>query len=164
MEAKSEHPLAKALVAYAKEQEISCRRRSSLPITAAAAFPRRWMAPGSTEENWSGWRSGCGEPDGPEGTRDFCQAHRLLDLAKEGKTPLLFLADDRLLGAVAVADQIKPESPQAIREMKDMGIEVVTLTGDRKETAEAIGKAAGVSRVIAGVLPDGKGKGRGGIF
>ncbi len=157
MEAKSEHPLAKALVAYAKEQEISLPEAEqfanysgsgvSAEVDGARIYGGKleWMEERLREN-----------PTAQKALRDFCQAHRLLDLAKEGKTPLLFLADDRLLGAVAVADQIKPESPQAIREMKDMGIEVVMLTGDRKETAEAIGKAAGVSRVIAGVLPDGK--------
>ena len=159
MEAKSEHPLAKALVAYAKEQEISLPEAEqfanysgsgvSAEVDGARIYGGKleWMEERLREN-----------PTAQKALRDFCQAHRLLDLAKAGKTPLLFLADDCLLGAVAVADQIKPESPQAIREMKDMGIEVVMLTGDRKETAEAIGKAAGVSRVIAGVLPDGKEK------
>ena len=133
MEAKSEHPLAKALVAYAKEQEISLPEAEqfanysgsgvSAEVDGARIYGGKleWMEERLREN-----------PTAQKALRDFCQAHRLLDLAKAGKTPLLFLADDCLLGAVAVADQIKPESPQAIREMKDMGIEVVMLTGDRK--------------------------------
>ena len=77
-------------------------------------------------------------------------------LADEGKTPLFFAEDSRLLGVIAVADVIKPESPQAVSEMRGMGIEVVMLTGDNEKTARAIGRQAGVDRVIAGVLPDGK--------
>ena len=77
-------------------------------------------------------------------------------LAEDGKTPLLFSENGRLLGVIAVADVIKPDSPQAVRELRNMGIEVVMLTGDNERTARAIGAAAGVDRVIAGVLPDGK--------
>ena len=77
-------------------------------------------------------------------------------LSGEGKTPLLFCRGGRLLGMIAVADAIKPESPQAVRELQNMGIRVVMLTGDNQRTAEAIGREAGVDRVIAGVLPDGK--------
>ena len=83
--------------------------------------------------------------------RERCEA-----LAEDGKTPLLFSENDRLLGVIAVADVIKPDSPQAVRELRNMGIEVVMLTGDNERTAHAIGAAAGVDRVIAGVLPDGK--------
>ena len=77
-------------------------------------------------------------------------------LAGEGKTPLLFAHGDKLLGLIAVADVIKPESPQAVQELQNMGIDVVMLTGDNQRTAEAIGRQAGVNRVIAGVLPEGK--------
>ena len=77
-------------------------------------------------------------------------------LAQAGKTPMFFSADGRLLGVIAVADVIKPDSPQAVRELRNMGIEVVMLTGDNERTARAIGAAAGVDRVIASVLPDGK--------
>ena len=83
--------------------------------------------------------------------RERCEA-----LAEDGKTPLLFSENGRLLGVIAVADVIKPDSPQAVRELRNMGIEVVMLTGDNERTARAIGAAAGVDRVIAGVLPDGK--------
>ena len=77
-------------------------------------------------------------------------------LAKQGKTPLLFVRDGKLLGMIAVADVIKEDSPQAIAELQNMGIKVVMLTGDNEQTARAIGKQAGVDEVIAGVLPDGK--------
>jgi Cu2+-exporting ATPase len=77
-------------------------------------------------------------------------------LAGEGRTPLFFAADDRLLGIIAVADTMKEDSAEAIRELRNMGIHVVMLTGDNQRTAEAIGRQAGVSEVIAGVLPDGK--------
>ena len=79
-------------------------------------------------------------------------------LAKEGKTPLLFASKDRVLGIIAVADTIKPDGAEAIRQMKDMGLQVVMLTGDNEKTANAIGRQAGVQRVVAGVFPDGKAK------
>ena len=77
-------------------------------------------------------------------------------LSESGKTPLFFAAGDRLLGIIAVADVIKEDSPQAVRELQNMGIQVVMLTGDNERTAKAIGAQAGVDQVIAGVLPDGK--------
>ena len=77
-------------------------------------------------------------------------------LAEEGKTPLFFVKDGSLLGVIAVADVIKEDSPQAVKELQNMGIHVVMLTGDNERTAKAIGKQAGVDEVIAGVLPDGK--------
>ena len=80
----------------------------------------------------------------------------LEEIAAEGKTPLLFMQDDKVCGIIAVADIIKEDSPAAIRDLKDMGIKVVMLTGDNERTANAIGAQAGVDEVIAGVLPDGK--------
>lgn len=77
-------------------------------------------------------------------------------LAESGKTPLFFSRDNQLLGIIAVADVLKEESPEAIRQLQHMGIQVVMLTGDNEQTAKAIGKQAGVDHVIAGVLPDGK--------
>ena len=77
-------------------------------------------------------------------------------LAEQGKTPLLFASDNKLAGIIAVADVIKEDSPQAVKELQNMGIQVVMLTGDNEKTARAIGKQAGVDEVIAGVLPDGK--------
>ena len=81
---------------------------------------------------------------------------KAVEFSKEGKTPLFFAADDRLCGIIAVADTIKEDSPEAVRQLKNMGIRVVMLTGDNEQTANAIGKQAGVDEVIAGVLPDGK--------
>ena len=81
---------------------------------------------------------------------------KAVEFSKEGKTPLFFAADDRLCGIIAVADTIKEDSPEAVRQLKSMGIRVVMLTGDNEQTANAIGKQAGVDEVIAGVLPDGK--------
>ena len=81
---------------------------------------------------------------------------KAVKFSKEGKTPLFFAADDRLCGIIAVADTIKEDSPEAVRQLKNMGIRVVMLTGDNEQTAGAIGKQAGVDEVIAGVLPDGK--------
>ena len=81
---------------------------------------------------------------------------KAVEFSKEGKTPLFFASDDRLCGIIAVADTIKEDSPEAVRQLKNMGIRVVMLTGDNEQTANAIGKQAGVDEVIAGVLPDGK--------
>ncbi len=81
---------------------------------------------------------------------------RRKQLAEEGKTPLFFARDGKLLGIIAVADVIKEDSPQAVQELQNMGIHVVMLTGDNERTARAIGRQAGVDEVIAGVLPDGK--------
>ena len=81
---------------------------------------------------------------------------KAVKFSKEGKTPLFFAVDDRLCGIIAVADTIKEDSPEAVRQLKNMGIRVVMLTGDNEQTANAIGKQAGVDEVIAGVLPDGK--------
>ena len=80
------------------------------------------------------------------------------DLSSEGKTPLFFARNNKLLGIIAVADTIKKDSPQAIRELQNMGIRVVMITGDNERSAKAIGKLAGVDEVIAGVLPEGKEK------
>ncbi len=104
------------------------------------------------------WR----QSQGREGAHDIPASleARAGELAAEGKTPLFFCRNDSLLGIIAVADVIKPDSPQAVAELKNMGINVVMLTGDNQRTAEAIGRQVGVDRVIAGVLPDGKGSRR----
>lgn len=78
------------------------------------------------------------------------------ELANQGKTPLFFACDNQLIGIIAVADVIKEDSPQAVKELQNMGIHVVMLTGDNERTAKAIGEQAGVDQVIAGVLPEGK--------
>ncbi len=78
------------------------------------------------------------------------------NFAQNGKTPLMFVRDDELMGIIAVADVIKPDSKEAVKELQSMGIKVVMLTGDNERTAKSIGEQAGVDDVIAGVLPDGK--------
>ena len=148
LESRSEHPLAKAVLSGAQSRGIE-----------PGALDGFTALPGS------GVRA---EIDGAEALGGSLKAvkerinipapleARAGELAAEGKTPLFFCRDDRLLGIIAVADVIKPDSPQAVAELKNMGINVVMLTGDNQRTAEAIGRQVGVDRVIAGVLPDGK--------
>lgn len=148
LESRSEHPLAKAVLKYAAEKGTD--------ILPAEEFQAR---PGSGLSAVIG-----GEPV-YGGNADFIGGVSALDradldkaeaLAAQGKTPLYFAAGGKLLGIIAAADVIKPDSPQAIRELKGMGMKVVMLTGDNQRTAAAIGRQAGVDEVIAGVLPDGK--------
>lgn len=156
VEKMSEHPLAKAVAAYGEEQNLafpSAEKFENHSGSGVSALVEGSLVFGGKLEWVQEMLAGQEEKNT---LRSFCRDNGILELAKEGKTPLFFLSDSRLLGAIAVADQMKPESPQAIREIQEMGIEVVMLTGDRRETAEAIGKEAGVSRVIAGVLPDQK--------
>ena len=148
LESRSEHPLAKAVLSGAQSRGIEPGT-----IDGFAALPG------------SGVRA---EIDGAEALGGSLKAvkeridipavleARAGELAAEGKTPLFFCCNDSLLGIIAVADVIKPDSPQAVAELKNMGINVVMLTGDNQRTAEAIGRQVGVDRVIAGVLPDGK--------
>ncbi len=148
VEAKSEHPLAKAIMERAKTDEIAIAEvidfsavvGNGLTATLAGkmikagnlAFVSKFVK-----------------------VSDDMRA-KAVEFSKEGKTPLFFAADDRLCGIIAVADTIKEDSPEAVRQLKNMGIRVVMLTGDNEQTANAIGKQAGVDEVIAGVLPDGK--------
>ena len=148
LERKSEHPLAKAVLAYTEANAIEAPEVSDF-----AALPGNGLA---------------AKLDGKEiyaGNASFIETkvavpaalkEKASALAGEGKTPLYFGGAGRLLGVVAVADTIKEDSPRAIRELQNMGIRVVMLTGDNQRTADAIGKQAGVDEVIAGVLPDGK--------
>ena len=148
LESRSEHPLAKAVLANAEAKAIT------LPeVTDFAALPGNGLA---------------AKLDGMDiyaGNAAFIQtkltlpaalAQQAEKLASEGKTPLFFGGAGRLLGVIAVADTIKEDSPEAIRQLQNMGIRVVMLTGDNQRTADAIGRQAGVDEVIAGVLPDGK--------
>ncbi len=149
LEKKSEHPLGKAVLRYAGE--------ARMPSPPEAEDFR--ALPGSGLEGVvRGHRVRGGSVRFMRGTVSF--PREMLEaadrLAAEGKTPLAFSADGKLLGLVAVADRIKPDSAEAIRQMKNMGIHVVMLTGDNPRTAEAIGRQAGVDEVIAGVLPEGK--------
>jgi len=148
LEKRSEHPLAKAVLAHAGEKGIVPRE-----VTDFEALPGHGLTAaleGVTLTGGSGdyIRSVCPVPE--------VLAEAAEKLAEEGKTPLWFAAGDRLLGVIAVADTVKEDSPRAIRELRDMGLHVVMLTGDNARTARAVGRAAGVDEVVAGVLPEGK--------
>ena len=148
LESRSEHPLAKAVLADAEAKAIT-----SPEVTDFAALPGNGLT---------------AKLDGMDiyaGNAAFIQtkltlpaalAQQAEKLASEGKTPLFFGGAGRLLGVIAVADTLKEDSPEAIRQLQNMGIRVVMLTGDNQRTADAIGRQAGVDEVIAGVLPDGK--------
>lgn len=148
LESRSEHPLAKAVLAYSEAKAIT-----PPTVTDFAALPGNGLA---------------AKLDGVDifgGSASFIQSKLSLpaaltqqaeQLAAEGKTPLFFGGAGRLLGVIAVADTIKADSPEAIRQLQNMGIRVVMLTGDNQRTADAIGRQACVDEVIAGVLPDGK--------
>ena len=149
LEQKSEHPLAKAVLGEAQSRELK-----PWTITDFTALPGNGLS-GKTEGSslLGGSYTFVREKIEENGEKLQQQAEQL---AKQGKTPLLFVRDGKLLGMIAVADVIKEDSPQAIAELQNMGIKVVMLTGDNEQTARAIGKQAGVDEVIAGVLPDGK--------
>ena len=148
LERKSEHPLAKAILRKAEEQGIRAEEVTNfkaLPGNGLEASRGTLKVSGG---NLSFIRQAAEVPDGVTAKADV--------LSEEGKTCVFFAADGKLLGIIAVADVIKEDSPKAIRELKSLGMKVVMLTGDNERTAKAIGKAAGVDEVIAGVLPDGK--------
>ena len=148
LERKSEHPLAKAILEYAKEQNVSAEE-----VADFQALPGNGLTATLDGKALCGGNDtfiGTTAPVSPEMKAQAAQ------LAEAGKTPLWFSYDGRLLGVVAVADVIKADSPQAVRELQNMGIRVVMITGDNERTAKAIGAQAGVDQVIAGVLPDGK--------
>ncbi|MBQ8279251.1 MAG: heavy metal translocating P-type ATPase [Roseburia sp.] len=148
LEQKSEHPLAKAILEYAKEKQVEV-----MEVTGFEALPGNGLT---------------AKIDGKKVTSGHCtfiqksvNIENMVEKAAEqfstqGKTPLFFAREEEYLGMIAVADVIKPDSPQAIKELQNMGIRVVMLTGDNERTAKAIGAEAGVDEVIAGVLPDGK--------
>ncbi|MBQ4464654.1 MAG: metal-transporting ATPase, partial [Oscillospiraceae bacterium] len=148
LEQKSEHPLAKAILAYAQEHGIE----------APDVTEFRAVAGNGLQGQLDGKRlSGGNEQFLTQHTSLTAEMRAVTDaLYKKSETPLFFAEDDRLLGIIAVADTIKPDSVQAVEELHGMGLRVVMLTGDNEHTARAIGKAAGVDEVIAGVLPDGK--------
>ena len=148
LELKSEHPLAKAIVAYGEEQQI----------TVSAADDFQAMPGNGLSGIVSGARVFGGNLKFISGKTTVSEQmqRQAEELAKQGKTPLFFATEEKLFGIIAVADVIKEDSPQAISQLQNMGIEVVMLTGDNERTAEAIGTQAGVDQVIAGVLPDGK--------
>ncbi len=148
LEEKSEHPLARAVTGYAE-------RRGIVPeeVTEFTALPGNGLTAVLHGSALAGGNLSfiSGKAAVPAGLREKAEK-----LAEQGKTPLFFASDDRLLGVIAVADTMKEDSAEAIRELRGMGIHVVMLTGDNQRTAEAIGREAGVDEVVAGVLPDGK--------
>lgn len=152
LEIKSEHPLAGAILSYASEHGLESEPAEEFQAVAGNGLTgtgngQKLIAGSMTF--LSGYFS-----KGKKISEEI--RRRSEQLAEEGKTPLFFARNEELLGVIAVADTIKEDSPEAVRELQAMGIEVVMLTGDNQRTAEAIGKQVGVDRVIAGVLPDGK--------
>lgn len=148
LESRSEHPLAKAVLADAEAKAITPPE-----VTDFAALPGNGLA---AKLNGMGIYAGNAAFIQTKLTLPAALAQQAEKLASEGKTPLFFGGAGRLLGVIAVADTIKEDSPEAIRQLQSMGIRVVMLTGDNQRTADAIGRQAGVDEVIAGVLPDGK--------
>ena len=148
LEKKSEHPLAKAIVEYGEEKNFTVS-----VVDNFKAVPGNGLTGTLNEKTLIG-----GNLLFIEKSLSISKElkHSAEQLASAGKTPLFFAKENRLLGMIAVADVIKEDSPQAIKELKAMGIHVVMLTGDNERTAKAIGEQAGVDNVIAGVLPDGK--------
>ncbi|MBP5415290.1 MAG: heavy metal translocating P-type ATPase [Lachnospiraceae bacterium] len=148
LEARSEHPLAKAIVDSMDEQPCPAH-----PVTDFKALPGNGIL---AKQNGQKLYAGSGKF-----IRTVCKMDSFIEqkehsLSNEGKTPLFFARDEKLLGIIAVADVIKQDSYKAVKDLQNMGVEVVMLTGDNEQTALSIGKQAGVDRVIAGVLPDGK--------
>ena len=148
LEQKSEHPLARAVLAYA-----AARQLDPPEVTDFAALPGNGLTAKLVGRSVYAGSFSFIQTQAPVPAALAGQAQAL---AEQGKTPLFFGGEGRLLGVIAVADTIKEDSPDAIRQLQAMGIRVVMLTGDNQRTAEAIGRQAGVDQVIAGVLPDGK--------
>ena len=148
LEKKSEHPLAGAVLKYAAERQLTAPEVSDFH-----ALPGNGLCAVLNNETLIG---GSMKFVSSQVTVPAALLQKSEKLAMEGKTPLIFARNQKLVGIIAVADVIKEDSPQAIRELQNMGIRVVMLTGDNERTARAIGKQAGVDDVIAGVLPDGK--------
>ena len=148
LERKSEHPLARAILSRAEEQGMQPEEVADFAIQPGNGLSAVWQKHTLRGGNIDFIRGAAHVPDSLR-----AQAEKL---AENGKTPLYFSRDDQALGVIAVADVIKEDSPQAVRELQGMGVHVVMLTGDNERTARAIGAQAGVDQVIAGVLPDGK--------
>ena len=148
LEQKSEHPLARAVLELAKERGIDCG-----DLTEFTAVPGNGLTGRRGTSFLAGGNAAFigGQATIPAAAKAMAEQY-----SKQGKTPLFFSENGSLLGIIAVADVIKEDSPRAVRELQNMGIRVVMLTGDNERTAQAIGAEAGVDEVIAGVLPDGK--------
>ncbi len=148
LELKSEHPLARAIVTYGEEKAIEKDAVDDFEAVAGNGLTGVWHGRQLAGGNLKFILQKVSVSD--------AMREKAEQLAMEGKTPLYFAADGKLLGLIAVADVIKEDSPKAIKELQNMGIKVVMLTGDNERTANAVGALAGVDEVIAGVLPDGK--------
>ena len=148
LEQKSEHPLAKAVLAYAETETIACPDVTDFTALSGNGLSAKLDGMEIFGGNASFIAT---KVEVPEALQNDAAA-----LSAQGKTPLFFGGAGRLMGVIAVADTIKEDSPRAIQELQNMGIRVVMLTGDNQRTADAIGRQAGVDEVIAGVLPDGK--------
>ncbi|MCR5098182.1 MAG: heavy metal translocating P-type ATPase [Lachnospiraceae bacterium] len=149
LESKSEHPISKAIIDHAKEHDISLLEAGSFEVHSGNGIKGTLNGAPVAGGN-SGFISSI---PGNIGTD---VSERMDELSEQGKTPVLFTKDDKLIGMIAVADTIKEDTPQAVSELKKMGIHVVMLTGDNRITAKAIAGQAGVDEVISGVLPEGK--------
>ncbi|WP_346902475.1 heavy metal translocating P-type ATPase, partial [Faecalicatena contorta] len=149
LEKKSEHPLARAVLMLAEERDI----RNTQEITDFQALPGNGLSGRMGGDLLTGgsFKFISENTEVPEAMKKKAE-----QLAEDGKTPLFFSRSNQLIGIIAVADVIKEDSPRAVKELQNMGIHVVMLTGDNERTAKAIGRQAGVDEVIAGVLPDGK--------
>ena len=152
LEAKSEHPLSKAVLKKAQENGIKTKN-----VTDFSSVPGNGLTAKMDGTNLFGGNLNYIEKIAPNSI-DKNILEQAEKLSEEGKTPLFFAENEKFLGIIAVSDVIKDDSAKAISELKNMGIKVVLLTGDNEKTANAIGKKAGVDQVIAGVLPDGKEK------
>jgi len=152
LEAKSEHPISKAVVEYAVGQKVTLKDTTEFEVLSGnglkATLEGKHVAGGNAKFVTALLQ------DEELTTREY--GDLLEKLAKEGKTPILFVKEDKLLGIMAVADTIKEDTAEAVAELKNMGLHVVMLTGDNEVTAKAIAAQAGVDEVVAGVLPDGK--------
>jgi Cu2+-exporting ATPase len=148
LEKMSEHPLAKAVVRACTEKNINAKE-----VSGFKALPGNGLSANLSDKTLSGGNLEFikTKTSVPEEIRQKAQS-----LSQSGKTPLFFALDDRFLGIIAAADTIKKDSPEAVKELKQMGIRVIMLTGDNEQTARAVAAQAGVEEVIAGVLPDGK--------
>lgn len=150
IEAKSEHPLAKAIIVKAEELSLNPYEVTDFKAESGSGLSAEYNGKRIIGGSKKYISSIIGISNDILSKAD--------KLSEEGKTPLFFMLDNKLLGIIAVADVIKEESPQAIKQLQNMGIKVVMLTGDNERTAKAVGKLAGVDEVIAGVMPDGKEK------
>ncbi len=149
LESKSEHPISKAIIDHAKEHEIELPETTEFEVLSGNGIKGKLggaQVAGGNARFIRGFLE----------STDVLNNETMDKLSSQGKTPVLFAKDSKLMGIIAVADTIKEDTPQAVSELKNMGIHVVMLTGDNEITAKAIADQAGVDEVVAGVLPDGK--------